>query len=229
MNFGSGEEEGGRVCSQLSSKANLLAKNWSIFSLIIFHLCVLRLTCSSVLFPQNAKPLSEVKLKNLQIFFPGLSKSFMFCDELVSLCQRRGGAMEDKRGQKGVEEEERKQGHSNFSHVRCLLFFVHISPSHDALDTTHSNMLTCIATRMGESHSVGLKPRLSVSDFTLKKKKKNRIESLDSSLTWCTVQRGLSQLFQQLLARRLMVAQPTALTVNCAHPALSCVCDKHFK
>ena len=27
---------------------------------------------------------------------------------------------------------------------------------------------------MGESHSVGLKPRLSVSDFTLKKKKQNR-------------------------------------------------------
>ena len=83
-----------------------------------------------------------------------------------------GGAVEDKRGQKGVEGKERKWGHSNFSHVQCLLFFVYISPSHDTLDTTHSNMLTCIATRMGGSHSVGLKPRLSVSDFTLKKKKK---------------------------------------------------------
>ena len=58
-----------------------------ILSLILFHHCVLPLTCSFVfLFPQNAKPLSEVKLKNLQIFFPGLSKWFMFCDELVCLC-----------------------------------------------------------------------------------------------------------------------------------------------
>ena len=47
-----------------------------------------------------------------------------------------GGAVEDKRGQRGAEGEERRKGHSNFGHVQCLLFFVHISDSK-----------TCIATR----------------------------------------------------------------------------------
>ena len=97
--------------------------------------------------------------------------------------------MEDKRGQRKVEGEERRKGHSNLSHVQCLLFFVHISPSCDTLDTMHSNTLTCIATHMGGSHSVGLKPRLFVY-------KKNRIESLGLSqpsvMQWCTV---VSQLF----------------------------------
>ena len=84
--------------------------------------------------------------------------------------------MEDKRGQRRVEGEERRKGHSNLSHVQCLLFFVHISPSCDTLDTMHSNTLTCIATHMGGSHSVGLKPRLFVYHSFEKKKKKPKRE-----------------------------------------------------